>query len=216
MATFIKAGFWEKLCKPCKGYKGWLNLDEFITNIVTALIPPSTYRVFTATITQSGSSDNIGLYSGNTTIGVTYTIIEDGPLGTGYDFTVIGAPNNDIGTIFIATGTTPTWGIDSAVGLGYNAGAPIANVLENTIGNIWFTYSAEGFYFIESNGLFSPSNKSCVAHSGATSDDGGYSSFFVYSNLADTNDIRILVTDLVGLTRDNVLNNYLIEIRVYN
>ncbi len=30
MPTFIKAGFWEQLCKPCKGYKGWLNLDEFV------------------------------------------------------------------------------------------------------------------------------------------------------------------------------------------
>lgn len=30
MATFIKAGFWEKTCKPCDGYKGWLNLDQFV------------------------------------------------------------------------------------------------------------------------------------------------------------------------------------------
>jgi hypothetical protein len=34
MATFIKAGFWEKLCKPCTGYKGWLNLDEFVNSRV--------------------------------------------------------------------------------------------------------------------------------------------------------------------------------------
>jgi hypothetical protein len=34
MATFIKAGFWEQLCKPCKGYKGWLNLDEFVNSRV--------------------------------------------------------------------------------------------------------------------------------------------------------------------------------------
>jgi hypothetical protein len=33
MATFIKAGFWQKLCKPCTGYKGWLNLDQLITDI---------------------------------------------------------------------------------------------------------------------------------------------------------------------------------------
>ena len=37
MPTFIKAGFWEKLCKPCNGYKGWLNLDEFIQSF----IPPT-------------------------------------------------------------------------------------------------------------------------------------------------------------------------------
>jgi hypothetical protein len=34
MSTFIKAGFWEQLCKPCKGYKGWLNLDEFVDSRV--------------------------------------------------------------------------------------------------------------------------------------------------------------------------------------
>jgi hypothetical protein len=34
MATFIKAGFWESLCVPCKGYKGWLNLDEFVNSRV--------------------------------------------------------------------------------------------------------------------------------------------------------------------------------------
>jgi hypothetical protein len=33
MATFIKAGFWEQLCKPCTGYKGWLNLDKFVKDI---------------------------------------------------------------------------------------------------------------------------------------------------------------------------------------
>lgn len=34
MPTFIKAGFWEQLCKPCRGYKGWLNLDEFVNSKV--------------------------------------------------------------------------------------------------------------------------------------------------------------------------------------
>lgn len=31
MPTFIKAGFWKELCKPCDGYKEWLNLDQFVT-----------------------------------------------------------------------------------------------------------------------------------------------------------------------------------------
>ena len=30
MPTFIKAGFWEQTCKNCKGYNGWLNLDQFV------------------------------------------------------------------------------------------------------------------------------------------------------------------------------------------
>lgn len=35
MATWIKAGFWETLCKNCKGYKGWLNLDQLIESKIS-------------------------------------------------------------------------------------------------------------------------------------------------------------------------------------
>jgi collagen type VII alpha len=30
MPTFIKPGFWKETCNPCNGYKGWLNLDQFV------------------------------------------------------------------------------------------------------------------------------------------------------------------------------------------
>jgi hypothetical protein len=33
MSTWIKAGFWQQLCNDCKGYKGWLNLTEFVKSI---------------------------------------------------------------------------------------------------------------------------------------------------------------------------------------
>ncbi len=39
MATFIKAGFWDQLCKPCTGYKGWLNLDKLIKDIAGPGVP---------------------------------------------------------------------------------------------------------------------------------------------------------------------------------
>ncbi len=39
MATFIKAGFWDQLCKPCTGYKGWLNLDKLISDIAGPGVP---------------------------------------------------------------------------------------------------------------------------------------------------------------------------------
>lgn len=35
MSTWIKAGFWESLCKNCKGYNGWLNLDNLIKDIAS-------------------------------------------------------------------------------------------------------------------------------------------------------------------------------------
>ena len=40
MPTFIKAGFWEQLCKPCTGYKGWLNLDELIKKLASTVVGP--------------------------------------------------------------------------------------------------------------------------------------------------------------------------------
>jgi len=36
MPTFIKTGFWEQTCNPCNGYKGWLNLDQFISQAGTS------------------------------------------------------------------------------------------------------------------------------------------------------------------------------------
>jgi hypothetical protein len=33
MSTFIKAGFWKELYKPYDGYKGWLNLTNFVKSI---------------------------------------------------------------------------------------------------------------------------------------------------------------------------------------
>lgn len=52
MATWIKAGFWESLCKNCKGYNGWLNLDSFIDSKV----PPAPYKSYVAIISQSGTN----------------------------------------------------------------------------------------------------------------------------------------------------------------
>jgi hypothetical protein len=75
MATFIKAGFWEKLCKPCKGYKGWLNLDEFVKE--NSSLP---YKVYTALLTQEGTNPPTAQVLQNTLgIDITY---EYSDLGT--------------------------------------------------------------------------------------------------------------------------------------
>ena len=114
--------------------------------------PP--YYAYTALLTQNGESDAIGLFEGNLTIGVTYYINESFPE---MDFTNVGAPNNNFGTYFVATGTTPnSWGINPLenIALQYNTGAPVVTVLENTIGNIWYTYDDVGTYSVHSNGVF--------------------------------------------------------------
>lgn len=40
MSTWIKAGFWREFCKPCNGYKGWLNLTEFVKSIAQSYPGP--------------------------------------------------------------------------------------------------------------------------------------------------------------------------------
>jgi hypothetical protein len=40
MPTFIKAGFWKELCKPCDGYKEWLNLDLLIKDVASVIVGP--------------------------------------------------------------------------------------------------------------------------------------------------------------------------------
>lgn len=126
-----------------KALSQWYTMQD-----ITDTVRP--YQVYTALLTQSGGDNSVEQTSGALTVGVTYYITDSGTVN--WDFTNVGAPNNDIDTYFIATGTTPnSWG--DAI-LEYNAGAPVVNVLENTIGNIWFNYDAPGSYNIFSNDLF--------------------------------------------------------------
>jgi hypothetical protein len=123
-----------------------------LTSVVFGLKPK--YKVYTALLTQSGEAGESYLYGpSNLVVGVTYTITFDPNLDC--DFTNVGAPNNNIGTSFVATGTTPnSWGsLPGDTELQYFTGAPVVTVLENTIGNIWFTYVNAGVYLVNnSNG----------------------------------------------------------------
>lgn len=116
-------------------------------DIADSVLP---YKVFTALLTQSGESGPDVLSGGELIVGRTYSIKDT---GSEFDFTNVGAPNNDYGTWFVAIGTTPTsWGDGGQ--LIYDTGAPRAIVLENTIGNIWFTYRGVGAYRCYSDNLF--------------------------------------------------------------
>jgi hypothetical protein len=121
-----------------------------LISVVSKSLAPK-YKVYTALLTQIGGDGIQSYYGGESlTIGTTYKItgIDDG------DFTAVGAPNNDINTQFVATGTTPNWGTFGENVLEYNTGAPVATVLENTIGNIWFIYNSVGNYNVISDNLF--------------------------------------------------------------
>jgi hypothetical protein len=179
-----------------------LNQITKLTAVVFALKPK--YRVFTALLTQSGVSSPINKSDGILSVGVTYLIADpqDG------DWTNVGAPNNNIGTYFIATGTTPNnWG--SGI-LSYDEGAPIAIVLENTIGNIWFTYGSTGEYTVNSDNLFIEDKTAVDIDAFSYLNIGNYS-FIANSTLFPENTFNILST--LG---DDVLAKNRLEIKVYN
>ena len=173
------------------------------------------YKVFTALLTQSGGKDYLNLSEGKLTIGVTYLIYDlEGVVGA--DFTNVGAPNNNVGTYFVATGTTPIWGTNP-IGVGvlqYNPGAPVVTVLENTIGNIWFTYNSNGNYSMNSIGLL-PSYSTWGVADCAT--DNNLTIQPVYINVDGQGpDVLYVVVAGGDDFGDNVLRNTPIEIRVYN
>jgi len=193
---------------------GYLAGAISVQDLVTQITPKPTYKVYTALLTQSGGDDYFSLFEGELTIGVTYWINAMFP---GTDFTNVGAPNNNIGTYFVATGTTPnSWG-DVPEGDGvlqYNPGAPVVTVLENTIGNIWFTYANIGVYSVYSSDLFPFGKTSFFIGSTNEGDMEGINfGFFRQNNI---NQLTIVTKDYSLNNADSNLYYTPIEIRVYN
>ena len=187
------------------------------------------YKVFTALLTQNGVEDkheyivnygDVVTHWPNIPAGTTMVILQN---DSESDFIKSGAPDNDAGTWFIYNGNepniiAPTEG-EGVIDIGYDLGAPVATVLENTIGNIWFTYVGPGSYDINSNGLF-------IIHKTWGIADAAFDSPIAINrpvlldfsdqfgtNLPNIIDITIQGSDYNG---DNLLNNTPIEIRVYN
>ena len=166
------------------------------------------YRVYTALLTQSGGDNPQSINNGPLTIGVTYQITSQ---GANDDFTNVGAPNNNVGTFFVATGTTPNFFEDGE--LEYNTGAPVVTVLENTIGNIWFTYGGVGNYSIFSDGLFTE-NK--TTFSIILMGDELSNGYLCKGYMGEPNSCGITTGD-ISTPYNDVLNwKTPIEIRVYN
>lgn len=196
-----------------KGSK--LTMQEMDGNLVY-LDNKVPYKVYTALLTQSGSDGTAqGISASPLIVGATYYIEDNG--GSGWDFTNVGAPNNDLFTYFVATGTTPnSWGIDGM--LGYTPGAPVATVLENTIGNIWFTYDQLGSYNINSINLFTSNLATFISGLEGSVGGGGGSPLGGGTGIYRTTDslLYFSVIDNGGNPTDSMIVGYPIEIRVYN
>jgi len=186
-----------------------MNLVDF----QSAMAPIPAYKVYTALLTQSGGDNIMYLTRGEElTIGITYRIYSEG--SSGWDLTNVGAPNNDVGTTFVATGTTPNSygsGGDSEY-VSYNTGAPVATVLENTIGNVWFTYGNVGNYNVNSDGLFIE-NKQYLLPYTYYNDNGTFEGVQLSYN---NNSSIYIFSQLAGVGANDMLSKTPIEIRVYN
>jgi len=187
-----------------------VNLVEKKTNGLNSLTQPYTldeirgYKVFTALLTQSGGDNLQTIDSGSLIIGATYQ--NNGNLG---DFTNVGAPNNNDSTFWIATGVTPNnWG----EGVYYNSGAPVVTVLENTIGNIWWTYTDIGNYIFNSDGLFTENKILSFVTPNYGNDYN-----IIGVGYGDINSGQITTINISNLTQasNGLLYNTPIEIRVY-
>lgn len=165
------------------------------------------YKVFTALVSQEGGfqedeSDNFVL-----TVGVTYTISQNGEEKG--DFINVGAPNNEDGTSFVATGEVPnSWGQAS---LFFNTGSPTVTMLENTIGNLTFEYQDEGIYGINSDSLFLK-DKTWFSINGINETTDGPS----YGIARKNNETIILKSSVNGVPQNDLMGGVPIEIRIYN
>jgi hypothetical protein len=163
------------------------------------------YKTFIALLTQSGGLDVQTQTSGSLVIGKTYEITI---LNAGDNFINVGAPSNTLGIKFIATGTTPqNW--TNASELTYNNGAPIANIIQNTIGNIYFEFTTNGGYDCLIDNLL-------VYYGffiGPPDTQNGVVSITTFPII---NGFRINTVDFLGVATNEGLLNTLIEIRVFN
>ena len=163
MATFIKAGFWEQLCVPCKGYKGWLNLDEFVNSrVVPGPEGPEG---------PPGPTGTNGLFAQTAnSIPVTATIVETTMIGPGVGSLTVPANGFSVGDSF-------TCALDGIVSCGSSATLHIhvrtltgvlladtgiidmaAATNKNWVMNLYFTIrtlGGPGTASISSGGLFS-------------------------------------------------------------
>jgi hypothetical protein len=178
---------------------GAISVEDFTNQV-------KPYKVFTALLTQSGGDvESDKNASDEFFSGVTYYISSN---TENKDFTIYGAPNNNVGTYFLCTqnGIVP-----NGAQLIYNYGTPVVTVLENTIGNIWFNYEDIGVYGCQSNNLFTTDKTFILAT--PTSDINAVS--IAVTNQSESVKYISPLNNSLNAFDDGLLNTP-IEIRVYN
>jgi hypothetical protein len=191
---------------------GTFNVTGLTSNSECILRP---YKVYTALLTQTGG-DNQDSTIGDEglLLGVTYTITAN---PDNYDLIPYGAPNSNVGTSFVSTSDGETLPYTASLILTFNSGAPLVTVLENTIGNIWFTYDSVGVYVANSDNLFTI-NKTVTEMLPERYIENP-ETIYSYQCFPTTPNKIAIMGILDNESADNTLGTYaqnVIEIRVYN
>ena len=87
---------------------------------------------------------------------------------------------------------------------------PTAIVLENTIGNIWFTYEGVGNYNAKSDSLFTENKTSVLLTTSGFADD------YIVRGAQNDNNTIVITNNFFDGTPIDSLYKTTIEIRVYN
>ena len=174
------------------------------------------YKVYTALLTQSGEEEELSQASGAVEQGVSYFIGTPKP-GSGWDFSNVGGPIWPDMTPFVANSNNTPNNYGSAT-LVYNTGAPVVTVLEDNIGNIWFTYEGIGNYNINSNSSenFNSAKTFVILTNNLSGNHGIIEENMALGFECYSNGTITLTTAINDAYLDGVLFNTPIEIRVYN
>jgi len=211
---------------------GRLNYNDKRIRAIAHTVNNLPYKVYTALLTQSGGSsvsttgsfnagpgkDVEGFY-----IGVSYEITAN---PNNADLSIYGASNNSVGTKFVSiyNGNLSDDNLDVDVIFSFNQGAPVVNVLENTIGNIWFENGGTGRYNVKSDSLFIVNRTfTSITNNIEITDESIFTTNVMINGVGTTNRIQVFTFryNVDGgwngaIASDDMLLNTPIEIRVYN
>jgi hypothetical protein len=184
--------------------------DKNYVNTATA----KTYKIYTALLTQRGIDTPESQTKGAVKAGVSYVISFPLRQKDSWDFSNVGGPIYPDDYSFVATSDDVPNDYGPAE-LVYNTGAPVVTVLENTIGNVWFTYNDVGVYSINSNELFTLNKVAgfITFNNGGNNGLGDKPNFAISPSESNTVYIDSV---LDGVKSNDILFNTPIEIRVYN
>lgn len=175
-----------------------MSMDEFL-----GLIPSASYKTYRALLTQTAPATR------QTAITLEIGRLYEIELNTTGIFTNVGAADNNPGTQFIATGTTPTsWGD----GFVESFGEPVAIVIENTLGGtvVW-SYSGVGQYVGTLLGAF-PLIKTGVLGQHAIQGSGLFTVGEIsYGRITDD---TLYVNGSKDAGQDGLLDNWYLEVKV--